>query len=146
LDRTTFYCTDIHPEALRAAERGIYPLDRVASFTDNHRLSGGKGSLSVHYTAAYGSIAFDRSLRKRVVFSDHSLATDSVFAEVQLVSCRNVLIYFERPLQERAVRLFEESLCPWGFLGLGSRESLKRLPAAARFRELDRTHRWYRRC
>jgi chemotaxis protein methyltransferase CheR len=146
LDRTTFYCTDIDPEALRSAEQGIYPIDRVARFTQNHRLSGGKGSLSTHYTAAYGSVAFDRSLRKRVVFSDHSLSTDSVFAEVHLVSCRNVLIYFERALQDRVVGLFGESLSRLGFLGLGSRETLRLVPSSARFRDVDGASRWYQRC
>ncbi len=146
LDRTTFYCTDINPEALSTAERGIYPLDRVAKFTENHRLSGGKASLSVHYTAAYGSIVFDRSLRKRAVFSDHSLATDGVFAEVQVVSCRNVLIYFERDLKGRVLDLFADSLCRRGFLGLGSREGIGMLPASEAFQDFDRTNRWYRRC
>ncbi len=145
-DRTTFYCTDINPEALSTAEKGIYSLDRVAGFTENHRLSGGKSALSIHYTAAYGSIAFDRSLRKRVVFSDHSLATDSVFAEVQLISCRNVLIYFESDLKERVLHLFCDSLCRRGFLGLGSRENLSFLPSAAAFVDFDRTSRWYQRC
>jgi chemotaxis protein methyltransferase CheR len=146
LDRTTFYCTDINADALHTAERGIYPIDRAAKFTENHRLSGGKGSLSTHYTAAYGSIVFDRSLRKRAVFSDHSLATDSVFAEVELVSCRNVLIYFERALQARAVALFEEALCRRGYLGLGSRENLRHVPAAHAFGEVDGGTRWYRKC
>jgi chemotaxis protein methyltransferase CheR len=146
LDRTTFYCTDINPEALSAAERGIYQLDRVAKFTENHRLAGGKTSLSVHYTAAYGSIVFDRSLRKRAVFSDHSLATDGVFAEVQVVSCRNVLIYFERNLKGRVLELFSESLCRRSFLGLGSREGIHLLPGSEAFGEFERTNRWYRRC
>ena len=75
--------------------------------------------------AAYGRAVFDKSLRRRIVFSDHSLATDSVFAEVQLISCRNVLIYFNRELQDRALGLFREALCRKGFLGIGSKESLR---------------------
>lgn len=123
--RTLFYVTDINREALRKAEAGVYDLDRIPAFTENHRRAGGKSSLSDYYTAAYGGAVFDRSLREHVVFSDHSLASDSVFAEVHLVSCRNVLIYFERGLQDRAVGLFKDSLVRNGFLGLGSRESLR---------------------
>ena len=145
LERTTLYATDINPHALRAAEAGIYPLDRMGAFTENHRLAGGKGSLSRYYTAAYGSAVFDRSLRKQVVFADHSLATDSVFAEVQVVSCRNVIIYFDRGLQERALGLMADSLCRRGFLGLGSRESLQFTEQRFAFRELTPSERWYQR-
>jgi len=146
LDRTTLYATDINPEALHKAEQGLYPLDRLQAFTENHRLSGSPCSLSEYYTAAYGSAAFDRSLRKNVVFSDHSLATDSVFAEVQLVSCRNVLIYFDRSLQDRALGLMKDSLCRRGFLGLGSKESLMFSQHAAAFRDFVVTERWFQRC
>ncbi|EJN09314.1 protein-glutamate O-methyltransferase CheR [Herbaspirillum sp. YR522] len=125
LERTLIYATDINQAALKKAEAGVYDLDRIAGFTSNHQKSGGKTSLSDYYTAAYGAVVFDKSLRRNVVFSDHSLATDSVFAEMQLVSCRNVLIYFNRQLQERALGLFRESLCRKGFLGLGSKESLR---------------------
>jgi len=145
LERTTLYATDINPQALRSAEAGIYPLDRMSAFTENHRLAGGKGSLSRYYTAAYGSAKFDRNLRKHVVFADHSLATDSVFAEVQVVSCRNVIIYFDRPLQERALGLMTESLCRRGFLGLGSRESLQFSKHRYAFQELVSSERWYQR-
>jgi chemotaxis protein methyltransferase CheR len=125
LDRTVIYATDINGDALRKAEAGMYDAARIPEFTENHRKSGARCSLSDYYVAAYGSAIFDKSLRKRMVFSDHSLATDSVFAEVQLVSCRNVLIYFDRALQDRALGLFRESLCRKGFLGLGAKESLR---------------------
>jgi chemotaxis protein methyltransferase CheR len=123
--RTLFYATDINREALRKAEKGVYPMEQIPLYTQNHHRSGGKTSLSDYYTAAYGSAVFDKSLRAKTVFSDHSLVTDAVFAEVQLVSCRNVLIYFDRPLQDRAVSLFKDSLTRRGFLGLGSKESLR---------------------
>ncbi|MFT4074517.1 MAG: CheR family methyltransferase [Asticcacaulis sp.] len=125
LDRTLFYATDINHDALKKAEAGVYSLERIKLFTENHRLSGGRSSLSDYYTAAYGAASFDKSLRKNVVFSDHSLATDAVFAETQLVSCRNVLIYFDRELQDRAISLFKGSLARKGFLGLGSKETLR---------------------
>jgi chemotaxis protein methyltransferase CheR len=145
-DQTTFYATDINPEALRKAEAAVYKLDRLPAFTENHRLSMAHSSLSAYYTAAYGSAVFDRSLRKRMVFSDHSLATDSVFAEVQLVSCRNVLIYFDRALQDRALGLMRDSLCRRGFLGLGAKETLRYSSYADAFRQIAPPEPWFQRC
>lgn len=142
-ERTLFYATDINPAALRKAEAGVYDLDRLPLFTANHQRSGGKSSLSDYYTAAYGAAAFDKSLRKRTVFSDHTLASDAVFAEVHLVCCRNVLIYFNRELQNRAVGLFKDSLVRKGFLGLGSKESLHFSAHAADFSEFSRNERIY---
>ena len=123
--RTMFYATDINPGALDAAATGVYNLDRIRGFTENHQQSGGRSSLSDYYTAAYGKASFDRTLRDRVVFSDHSLVTDAVFGEMHLVSCRNVLIYFDTSLQDRTLKLFNDSLIRKGFLGLGSKESLR---------------------
>jgi chemotaxis protein methyltransferase CheR len=125
LDRALIYATDINPRTLQDAAAGVFDLNRVAGFTANHQRSGARSSLSDYYTAAYGRALFHKSLKEHMVFSDHSLATDSVFAEVQLVSCRNVLIYFNRELQNRALGLFRESLCRLGFLGIGSKESMR---------------------
>ena len=145
LDRTLIYATDISPEALRKAEAGIYELARMADFSKAYRDAGGPASLSDYYTAGYNAAVFDKTLRQGVLFSDHSLATDSVFAEVQLVTCRNVLIYFDRVLQDRAVALFRDSLCRKGFLGLGSRETLAFSSQAAEFAEFVREERIYQR-
>ena len=144
-ERTLFYATDINPEALKAAEAGVYDIERMKLFTENHRQSGGKSSLSDYYTAAYGKASFDKSLRARTVFSDHSLATDAVFAETQLISCRNVLIYFDRDLQNRAIGLFKGSLARHGFLGLGAKETLRFSKHADAFSEFARDERIYQR-
>jgi chemotaxis protein methyltransferase CheR len=125
LARTLIYATDINPQTLQTAATGVYAVDRIAGFTENHRRAGGRASLSEYYTAAYGRAVFDKSFRQHIVFSDHSLATDSVFAEVQLVSCRNVLIYFNRELQDRALGLFRDALCRKGFLGIGAKEAVR---------------------
>jgi chemotaxis protein methyltransferase CheR len=125
LSKTIIYATDINPGTLQKAAAGVYDVERIAGFTANHRKSGARASLSDYYTAAYGRAVFNKSLKDHIVFSDHSLATDSVFAEVQLVSCRNVLIYFNRVLQDRAIGLFREALCRQGFLGIGAKESLR---------------------
>jgi chemotaxis protein methyltransferase CheR len=143
--KTLFYATDINQEALRAAEAGIYDLDRIKLFTENHRNSGGKSSLSDYYTAAYGRASFDKSLRQQVIFSDHSLVTDAVFAEMHLISCRNVLIYFDRALQDRAIGLFKDALTRRGFLGLGAKESLRFSKYAASFTPFVNDERIYQR-
>jgi chemotaxis protein methyltransferase CheR len=144
LARTLIYATDINPQALQKAEAGVYDVDRIAGFTENHRRSGARSSLSDYYTAAYGRAVFDQTLKQHIVFSDHSLATDSVFAEVQLVSCRNVLIYFNRELQDRAVGLFREALCRGGFLGIGAKESLRFSLHTAAFTEFSRADRIFK--
>ena len=144
-DRTLFYATDISQDALATASQGIYSLDRIRTFTENHRASGGKSSLSDYYSSAYGNAVFDKRLRERVVFSDHSLVTDAVFGEMQLVSCRNVMIYFNRELQDRAIGLFKDSLTRGGFLGLGSKENLRFSCHADGFTDFVREEKIYRR-
>lgn len=145
LDRSLIYATDINEDALARAKEGVYPLDRVQVFTENHARAGGTTSLSSYYQAAYGAAIFERSLRERIVFSDHSLATDSVFAEMHVVSCRNVFIYFNRELQGRAAALFRDALTRRGFLGLGASESLQFVPGGHAFEEIERDCTWYRR-
>jgi chemotaxis protein methyltransferase CheR len=145
LDRTLIYATDINPEALRMAQEGIYDLGRFARFSENYLAAGGRGSLSDYYTAGSSSAVMHRSLRKAILFSDHSLATDSAFAEVEFASCRNVLIYFERTLQDRAVGVLRDSLCRKGFLGLGMKESLRFSSHAGAFREFEAENRIYQR-
>jgi len=144
LDRAIIYATDINPDALEAAETGAFALDRMAQFSRNYLEAGGTGSLSDYYSSGYGSVVFDRRLKRNIVFADHSLATDTVFSEVHLVSCRNVLIYFQRALQDRAIGLFHEALVHRGFLGLGSKESLQFGEHADEFEACAREQRLYR--
>jgi chemotaxis protein methyltransferase CheR len=144
LDRALIYATDIDPECLRIARAGVYATDRLAGFSDSYQLAGGRASLADYYAAAYGGALLDRRLRKAIVFSDHSLATDGAFAEVQLVSCRNVLIYFDDALRDRALAVLRESLCPGGFLGLGLRETLKFSAHASAFSDTFPAARIYR--
>jgi chemotaxis protein methyltransferase CheR len=145
LERCMIYATDINVDALQIAEAGIYSIDRIAQFSNNYQLAGGKRSLSDYYTAAYNGAIFDRKLRRQFVFADHSLATDSVFSEVHLVSCRNVMIYFNRQLQDRATGLFHEALVNRGFLGLGMKESLRFTAQADAFREFALAEKIYQR-
>jgi chemotaxis protein methyltransferase CheR len=144
LERTQIYATDINPDSLEAARRGVMPLERMRLYTENYQRSGGKRAFSDYYTAAYGGALFERSLVENVTFADHSLATDSVFAETHFISCRNVMIYFNRRLQNRVLGLFHESLCHRGFLGLGSKESIEFSSHAQRFEVMARRERLYR--
>jgi chemotaxis protein methyltransferase CheR len=144
LERSILYATDINPKSLEAARRGVFNLERMRLYTENYQKAGGKRAFSDYYTAAYDGALFDRALIDNVTFADHSLATDSVFSETHFVSCRNVLIYFNRKLQDRVLGLFHESLCYRGFLGLGSKESIDFSSYADRFDVLARRERIYR--
>jgi chemotaxis protein methyltransferase CheR len=144
LERTLIYATDINEDSLARARAGIYPLERMRQFTLNHRESGGKCSLSDYYHAAHENAVMSPRLRSRITFADHSLATDSAFSEVHLISCRNVLIYFDRQLQDRALGLFSESLCRRGFLCLGTKEAIRYSAHHAEFEEFRSAERIFR--
>jgi chemotaxis protein methyltransferase CheR len=146
LERALIYATDINEESLARARAGVYPIDRIRLFSDNYFKSGGQSSLSRYYTAAYGGAVLARSLAANIVFADHSLATDSVFSEVQLVTCRNVMIYFDRSLQDRVLGLFADALPRRGFLGLGSRETVVYSSHGKSFAQLQGGEGWFRRC
>ena len=124
LNRSVIYATDINQKSLQIAKEGIYPVENMKSHIVNYQKSGGKKSFSEYYKSKYNSVLFDKDLRQNVVFSAHNLTVDKSFNEFQLVICRNVLIYFNQQLQNKVINLFYDSLCPFGFLGLGNKESL----------------------
>lgn len=144
LDRALIYATDINPASLETAKRGVFPLEQMQLYTENYQAAGGRRAFSDYYTAAYGGALFDKSLTENVTFADHSLATDSVFSETHLISCRNVMIYFNKRLQNRVFGLFHESLCHRGFLALGSKESIDFSDYAGSFEPLVKRERIYR--
>ncbi len=144
LERSLIYATDINPVSLDKARQGIFALDTIRRHTANYQQAGGKRAFSDYYTAAYESAILDKTLRENITFADHSLATDSVFSETQLVLCRNVLIYFNKRLQERALGLFHDSLGYRGFLALGSKESLEFSAQTSHFEPLARAERIFR--
>jgi len=125
LDRARIYATDINDAVLQQARAGIFPLNRMQEYTDNYIRAGGKRSFSEYYTAKYDGALFSPSLTRNVVFSQHNLVTDRSFSEFNVIFCRNVLIYFDRNLQQRVHALFYESLVTFGILALGSKESLR---------------------
>ncbi|MET3130752.1 chemotaxis protein methyltransferase CheR [Oxalobacteraceae bacterium GrIS 1.11] len=144
LERTMMYATDINPQVLEKAKKGVFALDKIKAYTANYQQAGGRRAFSDYYTAAYDGALFDKTLCENVTFADHSLATDHVFAETHLICCRNVLIYFNRPLQNRSLGLFEESLCHRGFLGLGSKESLNFSAYSTHFEQIGNPEKLYR--
>lgn len=124
-ERTMMYATDIDKNVLATAKKGIYSISAIKQYGDNYIQAGGKSSLSDYYTCKYESVIMDQRLKRNIVFADHDLATDQVFGEMNVIVCRNVLIYFDRQLQERVFNLFRDSLDLGGFLCLGTKESLK---------------------
>jgi chemotaxis protein methyltransferase CheR len=123
-ERTQIYATDMDCTVLRKAKEGIFPLAVMKEYSRNYHKSGGNRPFSYYYTADNHRAIMDRCLKTNIVFADHNLATDGVFGEMQMIVCRNVLIYFNRKLQDRALGIFRESLCSGGFLCLGTKESL----------------------
>lgn len=124
-DKSLIYATDFNDTVLETARKGIYSAEDIKKSTRNYQESGGKTSFSKYYHADYNSVILKGSLKENIVFANHNIVTDSVFGEMNLILCRNVLIYFNKELQERAFSLFDASLGNRGFLCLGSKESLQ---------------------
>lgn len=125
LHKSILYATDINPEVLKVASAGIFPLSGMKKYSENYVQAGGNQCFSDYYTAHYDLVKFDEQLKKRIVFSTHNLVADASFNHFQLIICRNVLIYFNPALQNRVIHLFDASLENNGFLGLGSKETLR---------------------
>jgi chemotaxis protein methyltransferase CheR len=144
LHKTLLYATDINPEALETARRGIYKLSSMKQYSENYIASGGKRSLPDYYIANYEHVRMDDSLMKRAILSTHNLVSDSSFNEFQLILCRNVLIYFEKDLQNVVIRLFDASLDHLGYLALGSKETLRFSELSDRYAQLENEKIWRR--
>ena len=143
-DRARIYATDINEVVLQRAKAGIFPLDRMKEYTDNYIKAGGKKAFSEYYTAKYDNAIFNPSLTKNVVFSQHNLVTDRSFSEFNVILCRNVLIYFDKPLQSRVHTLFYDSLAMFGVLVLGSKESLKFSEYESCYEQIEMPEKIYR--
>ncbi|SHM71621.1 CheR family methyltransferase [Flavobacterium xanthum] len=136
-DRTTIYATDFNQLALNRAKEGIFSNKLIKEYTSNYQLSGGKESFSSYYTSHYDNVIMNQSLKKNIVWANHNLVTDSIFAEVHLILCRNVLIYFDQNLQNKVQTLFYNSLINGGILSLGSKESIRFTDYFEHYSELD---------
>lgn len=135
-DRSQIYATDFNEHVLKRAKDGIYNTDLIKDYAENYEESGGKASLSDYYMDHYNSVIINESLKKKIIFADHNLVTDGVFGEMHVIICRNVLIYFNKKLQNRTLNLFYKSLIMGGFLCLGSKESIKFSDSENKFHNL----------
>jgi chemotaxis protein methyltransferase CheR len=143
-EKTRLYATDINEHVLQSARGGVFPLDQMQQYTQNYIRGGGKGDFSSYYVAAYDNARFARSLTENVVFAPHNLAMDRSFNEFNVIVCRNVMIYFDKELQDHVHGLFYESLATFGILALGHKESIGFTRFADRYEEIDSDERIYR--
>jgi chemotaxis protein methyltransferase CheR len=144
LDRTRIYATDLNAAVLEQARAGVFPLEKMQEYTQNYIRAGGKRSFSEYYVAKYDGAQFSRSLIDNVVFAQHNLVSDRSFNEFNVIVCRNVMIYFDRSLQDKVHDLFYESLAMFGVLALGHKESIRFTRHAAAYEELDALEKLYR--
>lgn len=143
LHRAVIYATDINQKSLQIAKEGVYPISTAKKYTANYLKADGEKAFSEYYTAKYDLILLEKSLKNNIVFAPHNLAVDESFNEFQLIVCRNVLIYFNQSLQNRVINLFYNSLCPFGFLGLGNKESMLFTDKKDFFQPVDKKERIY---
>jgi chemotaxis protein methyltransferase CheR len=141
LKRAQLYATDFNQLVLKKAKEAIFPADKMKEYNRNYKEAGGKKQFSAYYTASYESVKLNDDLKNNIVFADHNLVTDGVFGEMNLIICRNVLIYFNKDLQNKVIKLFYDSLQEGGFLCLGSRESLRFTKYAGKFETIDANQR-----
>jgi chemotaxis protein methyltransferase CheR len=144
-DRARVYATDINEAVLETAKAGMFPLDKMRDYTQNYIRAGGTRAFSEYYLAKYDAAIFSRSLVSNVVFAQHNLVSDGPFNEFNVILCRNVMIYFDRALQDHVHDLFYRSLGIFGILALGHRESIRFTSHEADYEELDSRERVYRR-
>lgn len=145
-DNCRIYATDIDESVLKKAKEGIYPDGRMKEYARNYLAAGGQKSISHYFTAQYGFVLLKKSLKKNILFTNHNLVCDSSFGQMDLIICRNVLIYFNSTLQNRVLKLFKESLAPDGFFCLGSKESVRMSPYSQDFIDISAREKIYQRC
>jgi chemotaxis protein methyltransferase CheR len=142
LHKTLLYATDLNAEVVEKAKLGIFPMAQMKDYSENYIGSGGTQDFSSYYTAKYDRVIFKDWLSERMIFATHNLVSDSSFNEFQLIMCRNVLIYFDKNLQNRVFHLFDNSLESLGFLALGAKETLKFSTVTKRYRQLVKEKIW----
>jgi chemotaxis protein methyltransferase CheR len=144
-DRTRIYATDINDVVLQSAREGVFPLDKMREYTENYIRSGGTTAFSDYYKVFGEKVRFDPSLVDQVVFAQHNLVSDAAFNEFHLIVCRNVMIYFDRSLQDKVHALLHDSLVRFGILALGHKESIRFTSFADSYEEIDAHEKLYRR-
>lgn len=142
LKKSLLYATDLNPSVLEKVRKGIFPLNQMKQYSESYISSGGQKDFSTYYTANYGQAKFDQELSEKIIISTHNLVSDSSFNEFDLILCRNVLIYFDKNLQDRVLKLFDASLGSLGYLALGTKETLKFSVVQNSFKQLNREKIW----
>jgi chemotaxis protein methyltransferase CheR len=142
LHKSLIYATDINPLVLDTAKKGVFNLRMMKQYSENYMASGGKKDFSDYYTANYGLAKLSSELSEKMVFSLHNLVSDGSFNEFDIILCRNVLIYFDKDLQERALKLFDDSLSKLGYLALGTKETIKFSGMQARYQQVNKDKLW----
>lgn len=146
LDRTRIYATDFNKHSLDTAANGVYSAKHMAACAANYRDAGGKGHIADYLSDGYELAKFKDVLKERITFSYHNLVTDGVFGEMNMICCRNVLIYFDKILQDQVLLKFSDSLRHGGFLCLGNRESLNFTAVRPLFTTVDKNQRIFQKC
>lgn len=142
LQKSIIYATDLNQTVLESAKKGVFPLRLMKEYAENYRAAGGKKDFSEYYIANYGLAKFDETLSKKMVFSQHNLVSDSSFNEFDLILCRNVMIYFDKDLQDRVLNLFDDSLAKLGYLALGTKETLRFTTVQKNYEQLRKEKIW----
>lgn len=142
LHKSIIYATDINPDVVERAKTGIFKLSQMKQYSENYIASGGNRDFSSYYTARYDRVVFDENLKKKTVFATHNLVHDGSFNEFQLILCRNVMIYFDKDLQNKVLQLFDASLETLGFLALGSKETIKFSSIIPKYKQLEKQKIW----
>ena len=142
LQKTLLYATDINPDVLEKAKEGIFPLSQMKQYSENYLVAGGKKEFSEYYTSRYDRAKFDKQLSKKMIFATHNLVSDRSFNEFQLILCRNVMIYFDKDLQDRVLHLFDQSLESLGFIALGAKETLRFSSVASSYKQVTKEKIW----
>jgi chemotaxis protein methyltransferase CheR len=142
LNKSLLYATDLNPDVLEKAKEGIFPASQMKQYSENYIAAGGQKEFSSYYTSRYDRAKFDKSLKSKMIFATHNLVSDRSFNEFQLILCRNVMIYFDKELQDRVLQLFDQSLEPLGFLALGSKETLRFSTIASSYKSASKEKIW----
>lgn len=142
LHKSLIYATDINPTVLEKAAQGMFPMSQMKSYSENYINSGGTKDFSSYYSANYSLAKFDEDLKHKMIFSTHNLVSDCSFNEFQLILCRNVMIYFDRPLQYNVLQLFDQSLENLGYLALGTKETIDFSPISAKYKRIETEKVW----
>lgn len=142
LHKSLIYATDINHEAIEKASKGIFPMNQMKHYSENYIASGGTEEFSSYYTAKYDRVIFNEELKQKMIFSTHNLVSDSSFNEFQLIMCRNVFIYFDKELQDKVLKLFDNSLEHLGYIALGSKETIKFSDISFKFKQLGKEKIW----